>query len=86
MGYDMDAPGRASCEKFVKWHGKSSHVGTQEFDITVVDWPQVAVDGSLIKDPADLWEAWGDTQFEKFIQSVVGREQTMEPFNAKIVR
>lgn len=86
MGYDMDVAGRASCEKFVKWHGRSSHVGAQEFDVTVVDWPQVAVDGSLIKDPADLWEAWGDTQFEKFIQSIVGRDQTMEPFNAKIVR
>ena len=75
MGYDMDEAGRGSCARFAKWHGKGSRVGEQEFDIRIVDWPQVdTLDGSLIKDPSDLWEAWGDEQFGKFIRSITGRE------------
>ena len=75
MGYDMDQTGRDASEKFLKWHGKSSRVGAQEFNITVVDWPQVALDGQLVKDPADLWEIVGDQQFGEIIRSLVGRER-----------
>lgn len=85
MGYDMDEAGRASCEKFAKWHGKASPVGAKEFDVRIVDWPQAAMDGGFIKDPSDLWEALGDDQFGKFVRSVSGRERTMGPFDAETI-
>lgn len=55
LGYDMDKTGRDACATFTKFYGR-------EFRTKVVDFPRVPrLDGKgLIKDPSELWEAWGD--------------------------
>ena len=68
MGYDMDGPGRLGCQEFEKKYG-------DEFQVYIVAYPRVkTVDGKLIKDPADLWEVWGDSQLKPFIQTVTQSE------------
>lgn len=63
LGYDMDQPGREACERFVKFHGR-------EFKTRVVQYPRIQALGGqgLIKDPGDLWEAWGDERFGVFLR------------------
>lgn len=63
LGYDMDDPGREACEKFVKYHDR-------EFDVRVIQYPRVQALGGqgYIKDPGDLWEAWGDERFGVFLR------------------
>ena len=76
VGYDMDKPGRDACARFAKHHG-------HEFGVGIVKYPQVTtLDGSVIKDPADLWEVWGDTQFASFVRATLARSRT-EPFDAE---
>jgi DNA primase len=65
MGYDMDPPGRKGCEAFKSEHGS-------EFEVYTVQYPKVG--GVQIKDPGDLWEAWGDVQMIPFIKSVVAED------------
>jgi hypothetical protein len=74
LGYDMDKTGRSACEAFTRSHG-------QEFTrVYTVAYPKVqTTDGHFVKDPGDLWEAWGDARVATFIQSLYTRHQT-EPF------
>jgi hypothetical protein len=58
----MDEPGRKGCEDFIREHG-------DYFQVYTVAYPRV--NGKVVKDPGDLWEAWGDAQLVPFIQSVV---------------
>ena len=63
LGYDMDSPGRSGCRKFGKDHG-------HEFEgVYTVEYPRV--NGEQMKDPGDLWEAWGDNQLIPFIRSTM---------------
>lgn len=65
MGYDMDESGRKGCEDFAKEHGR-------DFQVYTVAYPRV--NGKVVKDPGDLWEAWGDAQLVPFIKSVLTQE------------
>lgn len=65
MGYDMDQPGRQGIEDFVHEHGR-------DFEVYTVAYPRV--NGKVMKDPGDLWEAWGDGQMIPFIKSVMARD------------
>lgn len=62
LGYDMDPPGRAGCAQFQSRYGP-------EFRVHVVSWP--AVNGDQVKDPGELWEAWGDAGLIPFVRGVV---------------
>lgn len=63
LAYDMDVTGRETCAKFVHFHG-------HEFRARVVDFPRVKKsNGDRIKDPSDLWEAWGEERFSGFLKS-----------------
>lgn len=67
LGYDMDKAGRTACAKFLKQYG-------QEFKVHVVSYPRVIrPGGGVVKDPGELWEAWGDIQYASFIRSLTGR-------------
>jgi len=64
VGYDMDAPGQRGAQEFKANYG-------DEFTVYIVAYPKVKkADGKLIKDPGDLWEAWGDAQLGPFIKSI----------------
>lgn len=71
MGYDMDPTGRNGCKQFFDDHG-------HDFQVYIVTYPKV--NGSFVKDPGELWEAWGDTQMTQFIQSVT----TLDQFEAQV--
>lgn len=66
LGYDMDARGRKACFDFAKEYGR-------EFDTHVVVYPKIFKPGSreLLKDPGDLWEAWGDAGVAEFVKSLM---------------
>jgi len=64
-GYDMDETGRKGCDDFAREHGDT-------FQVYTVVYPRV--NGKVVKDPGDLWEAWGDAQMIPFLQSVVTKE------------
>lgn len=62
LAFDMDATGRETCDKFVRFHGR-------EFRTNVVDFPRVPkLDGKRTKDPSDLWEVWGEDRFSDFLR------------------
>jgi hypothetical protein len=65
LGYDMDARGRKASFEFAREYG-------HEFDTRIVAYPKIFKVGSkeLIKDPGDLWEAWGDARVGEFVQSI----------------
>ena len=67
LGYDMDARGRKASFEFVRDHGR-------DFEAHVVAYPKIYCVGSkdLIKDPGDLWEAWGDEKVGDFVHTLVG--------------
>lgn len=67
VGYDADPAGKAATKQIVRELGS-------EFSVRPVYYPPVKAYGSdrPIKDPGELWEAWGDDQFGKFIQTLVG--------------
>jgi DNA primase len=62
--YDGDQIGRRVTEKIIKEHGA-------EFEIRALDYPRGVTlsNGKAVKDPADLWEAWGDDRFNPFLKS-----------------
>jgi len=65
-GYDMDTPGRRACVEFSKTYGR-------DFTCHPVVYPKALLrNGRAAKDPSDLWEAWGSTEVERFIQTLVG--------------
>jgi DNA primase len=54
--YDADSTGRSACREFVREH-------RSDFEhLHVMEYPRGVTlsNGKLVKDPADLWEAWGD--------------------------
>lgn len=65
LGYDMDQAGRHACLAFTKAHGK-------EFTrVHTVTYPKVQiVGGHVVKDPGELWEAWGDSQVAQFVRTL----------------
>ena len=65
LGYDMDETGRRGCADFVSEYGS-------DFEVYTVAYPMV--NGKVMKDPGDLWEAWGDAQMVPFIKSVLTRD------------
>jgi len=60
--YDNDAIGRRACSAFLKDHGDF-------FDVRVLDYPVGVTlpNGKAVKDPGDLWEAWGDERFGPYL-------------------
>lgn len=73
VGYDMDAAGKAATRQFEReFRG--------EFRVCPVYYPVVTAYGAdrPVKDPAELWEAWGDEQVGKFIQTVLRSTNPME--------
>lgn len=64
IAFDMDGAGRNGAVAFGKDYGK-------EFHVHDVELPRVRkVDGTQSKDPADVWEAWGDEKFGVFLRSL----------------
>src|SRR5262249_25026510 len=59
VGYDMDEPGRRGCSDFLRDY-------VREFEVYIVSYPKL----EKVKDPGDLWEAWGDSQLVPFIQDL----------------
>ena len=74
LGYDMDPTGRRACERYKK------QLDAEKFDVRIVNYPKVKMVGSgkAIKDPGDLWETWGDTEFSKFVRSIVGNKESFD--------
>jgi DNA primase len=62
--YDSDSAGRTASRDFIIKYGS-------QFDIRALEYPRgVGLLGEkTIKDPADLWEAWGDEQLAKYIRT-----------------
>lgn len=60
--YDADKTGREACWSFVGEH-------RTDFDrLQVMEYPRgVTLYGKFVKDPADLWEAWGDDRLKQHI-------------------
>lgn len=62
LGYDNDAAGIRGAQSFIKEYGDQVRVHEVRF-------PRVRkVNGEQSKDPADVWEAWGDEQLGVFIR------------------
>lgn len=61
--FDDDAGGHRGRDKFVKYHG-------HRFETVSLDYPIGVVfsNGVRVKDPAELWEAWGDERMGSFLQ------------------
>jgi len=55
--YDKDQSGRLGAEKFLASHGSEFEVARS------IPYPF----GVSVKDPADLWEAWGDERFNPYL-------------------
>lgn len=69
MGYDADPAGESATKQFIREY-------RSEFDIQHVRYPRVKfpMTDQVIKDPADLWEVWGDEQVGRFVKSVLPTE------------
>lgn len=63
--YDNDSTGDRAYQKFRQHYGV-------DFDIQRLRCPKVSFGGKLVKDPGELWEAWGDAQFGQYLRSAVG--------------
>lgn len=60
--YDMDAAGSKGLSEAKKAHGEL-------FRVEGLRYPEVfLVDGKSVKDPADLWLAWGDDKLRAFFR------------------
>ena len=66
VGYDADAAGQSAMRQFSREFGR-------DFDVRSVYYPKVHATGTTrpIKDPGELWEAWGDDQLGSFVQTVL---------------
>jgi DNA primase len=66
IGYDMDSTGRQAAESFRQTYGR-------DFDVRIVTYPRVQPFGKdrPIKDPGELWEAWGDDPLRDFVHHTV---------------
>lgn len=65
--YDADSAGRSACLDFVKEHGP-------EF-ARLLEYPHhptvILPNGNAVKDPADLWEAWGDDRLTPYLRAQI---------------
>lgn len=61
VGYDMDAAGRRGCSDFSRDYGG-------DFEVYIVSYPAL---NNKVKDPGDLWEAWGDARLIPYIQDLI---------------
>jgi DNA primase len=62
LGYDMDKAGRDARARILRTYGR-------EFTVRDVAFPQpLRLNGEKTKDPSELWEAWGDSQFGVFLK------------------
>jgi DNA primase len=78
LGYDMDETGRRGSDRFIKAHGDDFE------DVSIIEYPKVKmISGKLIKDPGDLWEAWGDTQLGAFLTKATVPDPQLESFYAE---
>ena len=77
VGYDADPAGQAATKQFDRAY-KSA------FNIHPVSYPPVVIQGTTrcIKDPGELWEAWGDDQVGRFVQTVLNSTVSLEIFSA----
>lgn len=67
VGYDMDAAGRRGCASFARDHGR-------ELEVYIVSYPEL----NRVKDPGELWEAWGDARFIPYIRELT---KPKDPFD-----
>lgn len=70
VGYDEDIPGRRGCSEFVRDHGR-------DFEVYIVSYPKL----DTVKDPGDLWEAWGDSRLVPWIQELTKPKLEGELYN-----
>jgi hypothetical protein len=66
LGYDADPTGRKAAALFQREYGR-------EFEIQVIDYPRVTLLGAnrYVKDPGELWEAWGDQRLGEFLRATI---------------
>lgn len=65
--YDADSTGRSACREFVREH-------QPDFEhLQVMEYPRGVTlpNGKLVKDPADLWEVWGDDLLGPYIRNQI---------------
>jgi DNA primase len=65
--YDADSTGRSACREFsIEYRSDFDH-------LQILDYPRGVLlpSGKPVKDPANLWEAWGDERFESYIMNQV---------------
>ena len=67
LAYDMDSKGREAVFRVYQQHGR-------DFKIHDVRFPRPStLDGrGRVKDPAELWEVWGDDRLRPFLQRQLG--------------
>lgn len=62
--YDADSTGRSACREFVReYHSDFDHLYIMEYPRGVI-----TSNGKFVKDPGDLWEAWGDDTLGSYIR------------------
>lgn len=66
MVYDNDATGLKGHREFQERYGT-------EFQVYVLQYPEVL--GAKVKDPGDLWEAWGDSQLAPYLHTFFSQSQ-----------
>jgi DNA primase len=65
--YDADSTGRSVCREFVREHQSYfEHLHVMEYPRGVT-----LSNGKLIKDPNDLWEAWGDDLLGPYLRNQI---------------
>ena len=64
--YDADSAGRSASFDFIKEHGSG-------FDVRPLEYPRGVrlPNGKPVKDPADLWEAWGDDKLAEYLKAQI---------------
>lgn len=64
--YDNDSTGRMATSDFLKKY-------KSDFEIRVIEYPigVKLMSGKSVKDPADLWEVWGDEKFSAYLKKQV---------------
>lgn len=67
VGYDMDAAGRRGCSDFAREHGR-------DLKVYIVSYPEL----KKVKDPGDLWEAWGDSQLIPYVRDLTKPRDPLE--------
>lgn len=64
--WDGDRTGRNGCAIFTRRF-------SDDFEIHTLNYPKVTkISGGLVKDPGELWEAWGEQRFSDYIRSSMG--------------